>query len=63
MISSDDLKGRLGDHNRGKVPHTSHFHPWHLVAYAAFASAPRATVFERYLKSGSGHAFASRHLW
>lgn len=58
MISSDDLKGRLGDHNRGYVPHTSHFHPWHVVA-----SAPRANVFERYLKSGSGHAFARRHLW
>lgn len=60
---TDDLKRRLGDHNRGKVPHTSHLHPWHLGAYTAFASAPRATVFERYLKSGSGHAFASRHLW
>jgi hypothetical protein len=23
----------------------------------------KATAFERYLKSGSGHAFLRKHLW
>jgi hypothetical protein len=27
-----------------------------------FADEARAVAFERYLKSGSGHAFAIRHL-
>jgi hypothetical protein len=25
--------------------------------------APRQKLFERYLKSGSGHAFARKRLW
>ena len=57
-----DLKQRLLDHNRGKSPHTSKFAPWAVVAYFAFAERKTATDFERYLKSGSGRAFAERHF-
>ncbi len=28
-----------------------------------FDDDARADAFERYLKSGSGHAFARRHFW
>jgi hypothetical protein len=28
-----------------------------------FEDEKRDAAFERYLKSGSGHAFAKRHLW
>jgi len=28
-----------------------------------FENHARAVGFERYLKSGSGRAFAARHLW
>jgi hypothetical protein len=31
--------------------------------YLAFESRDLARRFERYLKSGSGHAFENRHLW
>ena len=58
-----DLKRRIQDHNAGKSAHTSKFCPWHLVTYIAFSDRPKAEAFERYLKSGSGHAFANKRLW
>lgn len=58
-----DLRQRLADHNAGKSPHTSKFMPWRLVTYVAFSDIEKAREFERYLKSGSGHAFAKKRLW
>jgi hypothetical protein len=31
--------------------------------YVAFSDEQKAEAFERYLKSGSGHAFATKRLW
>jgi len=59
---SDDLRGRLEDHNSGKVPHTSKFKPWRLNTYVAFSDRKRAIAFEKYLKSHSGRAFATKRL-
>ncbi|RWG60127.1 MAG: hypothetical protein EOQ64_03030 [Mesorhizobium sp.] len=53
----------MAEHNAGKSSHTSKFLPWRIVTYMAFSSRAKATSFERYLKSGSGHAFASKRLW
>lgn len=58
-----DLKGRLADHNSGQSLHTSKFKPWKLITYIAFSERGKAEAFERYLKSGSGHAFAKKRLW
>ncbi|MCW5725078.1 MAG: GIY-YIG nuclease family protein [Maricaulaceae bacterium] len=58
-----DLKRRLADHNSGKSAHTVKFAPWRLVAYVALSDARKAEQFERYLKSGSGHAFARKRFW
>jgi predicted GIY-YIG superfamily endonuclease len=58
-----DLKQRLVDHNAGKSAHTSKFAPWRVVTYVAFSDRQKAEAFERYLKSGSGHAFAKKRLW
>lgn len=58
-----DLKRRLADHNAGKSSHTSKYTPWRLVTYVAFSDVEKARAFERYLKSGSGHAFAKKRLW
>ena len=58
-----NLKQRLQEHNGAKSPHTSKYTPWRLVTYIAFSSRPKAEAFERYLKSGSGHAFAAKRLW
>jgi len=60
---TSDLKARMADHNAGKSPHTSKHAPWKLVTYVAFSDARKAETFERYLKSGSGHAFAKKRLW
>lgn len=60
---TSDLRKRLAEHNAGKSPHTSKYAPWRLVTYVAFSDEQKAETFERYLKSGSGHAFASKRLW
>ena len=60
---TNNLKQRLSDHNAGKCSHTSKKCPWKLKLYIAFETLEKAQSFERYLKSGSGHAFAKRHFW
>ena len=52
----------MAKHNAGQVPHTSKYLPWKVETYIAFESLAKAQAFERYLKSGSGHAFAARHF-
>jgi putative endonuclease len=52
----------LSAHNDGRCPHTSRWRPWRVIVVVAFASEERAFDFERYLKSGSGCAFAARHF-
>jgi putative endonuclease len=58
-----DLRARLSEHNAGKAIHTSKFRPWRIVTYVGFSERTKAEAFERYLKSGSGHAFARKRLW
>ena len=58
-----DLKTRLDQHNAGQSSHTARFKPWRLITYVAFTDVEKARTFERYLKSGSGHAFANKRLW
>ncbi|MGO4511838.1 GIY-YIG nuclease family protein [Bradyrhizobium sp. MOS001] len=58
-----NLKKRLADLNAGNSPHTSKYMPWRLVTYVAFSDIEKARAFERYLKSGSGHAFAKKRFW
>ena len=60
--STSDLKKRLAEHNAGKSIHTNKFQPWELMAYLALPEKTVAETFESYLKSGSGRAFAKRHL-
>jgi len=60
---TSDINQRISDHNAGKSSHTSKYLPWRLVTYVAFSNRQKAEAFERYLKSGSGHAFARKRLW
>jgi predicted GIY-YIG superfamily endonuclease len=60
---TEDLTQRSKDHNRGASVHTAPFRPWRLVSAHAFPDEAKAKAFERYLESGSGRAFARRHLW
>jgi len=59
---TDDLDARLAKHNAGAVTHTSKYRPWRIRTYVAFAEEARAIAFEKYLKSGSGRAFAKARL-
>lgn len=60
---TSDLEKRLATHNAGQSSHTAKFRPWKLVGYLAFADESKAAAFEKYLKTGSGRAFAEKRLW
>ena len=60
---TEDLKKRIKAHNKGSNKSTAPYRPWELVFYTAFDQRERALEFERYLKTGSGKAFARKRLW
>ena len=59
---TENLARRLNEHNDGKLPNTARFRPWHIKSAHAFREKGRALAFEKYLKSGSGRAFAKKRL-
>ncbi|HWI16271.1 MAG TPA: GIY-YIG nuclease family protein [Vicinamibacterales bacterium] len=59
---TSNFSARLANHNQQNGHHTSKYRPWKLDALFEFADEDRAIRFERYLKSGSGAAFAKKHL-
>ena len=59
---SSDVKARLADHNAGHCLHTAPRRTWQLHVVIEFSDEKRAIRFERYLKSCSGRAFATRHF-
>jgi predicted GIY-YIG superfamily endonuclease len=59
---TSNVRARLSAHNAGECTHTTRGRPWELDVVIAFRDQERAITFERYLKSGSGVAFAKRHL-
>jgi putative endonuclease len=59
---TSDVPARLADHNAGRCPHTARYRPWQLHVTIELPDEQRAVDFERYLKSGSGRAFAKRHF-
>jgi putative endonuclease len=60
--STDDLRRRVGSHNRGQVISTRGYLPAVLMSYIAVRDEPHARQLERYFKSGSGKAFAYKRL-
>ena len=60
---TDDPARRLGEHNSGKSAFTARHLPWKFEVLGGFEDQSRAVKFERYLKTGSGIAFARRHFW
>ena len=59
---TSDIDARLAAHNAGRCRHTARDRPWEVVVVIEFANEQSAVRFERYLKSGSGRAFAKRHF-
>jgi predicted GIY-YIG superfamily endonuclease len=59
---TSDLEARLRKHNGDGCPSTAGRGPWAVDVSIHFTDEQRAVRFERYLKSGSGSAFAVRHF-
>jgi putative endonuclease len=59
---TSDLRARLKWHNDGPCGHTRSHGPWSVVVSLEFPTEKQAVSFEKYLKSGSGRAFAKRHF-
>ncbi|MGO8705223.1 MAG: GIY-YIG nuclease family protein [Candidatus Brocadiia bacterium] len=60
---SADFHERLKQHYAGESPTTAKRRPWKPVVVLSFEDDAKAEAFERYLKFGSGHAFAAKHFW
>ena len=60
--TAEDVSRRLAVHNSGGSTHTARCRPWRLVVTLEFTSTTSAVAFEKYLKTGSGRAFAKRHF-
>jgi predicted GIY-YIG superfamily endonuclease len=59
---TSDVAARLWWHNNGPSGHTRRHRPWKVLVSIECCDEPTARRFERYLKSGSGRAFAKRHF-
>jgi putative endonuclease len=59
---SADVELRLRSHNAGQSPSTARWKPWIVDVCIEFRTEELAGRFEKYLKSGSGHAFRTRHF-
>ena len=59
---TSNVNARLTDHNAGRCKHTASGRQRQLHVVIEFTDEDRAIRFERYVKSGSGRAFAKRHF-
>jgi len=59
---SADVEARLRAHNAGQNRSTAPWKPWLTDITIEFRTEHLAVRFEKFLKSGSGHAFARRHF-
>lgn len=59
---TSNVDERLEWHNAGPSGYTIQHRPWSIVVSVEFPDEGAAARFERYLKSGSGRAFAKRHF-
>ena len=59
---TSDLLARVEWHNGSAWGYGVRYRPWSLVVAVEFRTEATARRFERYLKSGSGRAFAKRHF-
>lgn len=57
-----NLPERVLRHNQAPSGHTASYRPWSVLVSIEFRTERDARRFEKYLKTGSGRAFAKRHL-
>jgi len=59
---TSNLDERMKCHNKREVLYTSTRLPFELITHVVFSDKYKAYDFEKYLKSGSGKAFAFKRL-
>jgi predicted GIY-YIG superfamily endonuclease len=59
---TSNLAERLEWHNTGPAGYTISHRPWSVIVSVEFPDEQAAIRFEKYLKTGSGRAFAKRHF-
>jgi putative endonuclease len=57
-----NLEARMEKHKKGQVSYTANRLPFVLITHISFSDKYKAYEFEKYLKSGSGKAFANKRL-
>ena len=60
--SSNDLKRRINSHQNGQVLSTKAYCPVKLRVYVAVETEAKAIELEKYFKSGSGTAIATKRF-
>jgi len=60
--STNDLRKRFNQHNKGKSTWTKNKGPWKLVYYEACLNEEDARSREKYLKSGMGKRYLKNRL-
>lgn len=59
---TENLKQRLKEHNYGTADYSKSKTPFELIWFCTFKDKKKAPDFEKYLKQGSGFAFAKKRL-
>ncbi len=59
---TNNLERRLDEHNRNESGYSKVYAPWRIETYIVFSDESLAEEFEKYLKTGSGHAFMKKRL-
>ena len=59
---TSDVAARVSAHNAGQNRSTAPWKPWEVDVTIEFRTERIALRFEKYLKSGAGHAFAASHF-
>lgn len=60
--STNDLRKRFNQHNKGKSTWTKSGIPWELIYYEACLNKEDANLREKYLKSGMGKRYLKNRL-
>jgi len=59
---TEDLKRRIKNHNWHEATYSKSKAPFDLIWFRCFIDKRKALSFEKYLKQGSGFAFARKRL-
>lgn len=59
---TSDINNRLIRHRQKQVTYSATRLPVELITYISFTDKYKAYTFEKYLKSGSGKAFAKKRF-